>query len=231
MRSDPMLFKTTDGEERAEQIRMSLSASPEVLVAECTELTDRGAEKVDAAQKACKETMTCCEAERAAWMREICALIDAVPIPRAVFRVRMSERELAELCRRMARLERCERALGAAFSGFSETLRQLREADTLLCRAHSLIGRSIYEAAQMQIELPLHALDVRLDALDADLQQCVKTCREAREAWSGFCFDAVPKFLQAVRRTADLAGSGQDCDTAALHRILGEMRHRSERVF
>lgn len=230
MSTDPMLLQTEDSKKRAEAIREMLS-DPTRLRDSCEGAVTEALRATDAANVALQRVRTECVEALALWRNELEATLADLPVPQSVFRSRVSERGILSLCRRMARMERLLRKMGALFARFSEVLVLCSRADALRCSAASLIGQSLYEASQVGKELDLPELHSSAERIESSVAECARECRQMRDAWSGFCFEELPVFLQEARRVADLAGEGEKSDLAALRKLLGDVRHRSEGVF
>lgn len=223
------LLETASEREAAERIRLALSASPDAFFADCRERCDAATRTVETALREIGNAVDQCERERLCWLGELVAFADGLPIPRSVFRSALSERDMGELCRRLARLDRCARKAGAVGLAFSSVQHLLSTAQTQLSEVSGFLLRAAC-ATEGENARCLRELCAPLDREEQLLRKRVEEWRLIRNAWIGFCTEEILRFLHEVRRRADLAGEGRECDLSSLHRLTGEMRQRTEAV-
>lgn len=215
----------------AERIQRELSASPDSFLSNCQEQTARVTGAVQEVLLASESVFLRCDEARQAWLTELGITIDALPIARSVFRSALSEKELFAICRRLPRLESQTRNMTALCSELLRLQERFREASGNLLAVRARILRGACECAGENHRGALCDLRARLELAEKELTERAREVQGRRDVWGAFCMEELPRFLKELRRAADLANEGRGCDLAALYRIVGEMRHRSEHVF
>lgn len=231
MHTEYELLQTAFEREEAERVRRELSASPDSFLSHCGAEAERAMNVAHDAAQAVEAVLFRCDEERRKWLAELGAAIDAFPIARSVFRSALSERELFEICRRLPRLESRIREMEAVCATFSKLLEGARDAEGRLLTARAQITRGVCVCRDEAIQRALGELHVRLDAAENTLAERKSVLCNRRDTWGSFCVEELPRFLRDLRQAADLANEGRSCDLAAVHRLMGQMRHRSERIF